>query len=296
MEMHQLQYFVKVAELGSFTRAAEACFVSQPSLSQQIIKLEKELGRPLFERLGRTVRLTEAGQALKQIAEQVLQLVEEAKSRVADDPAGGQLVAAAPPTVAPYFFPELLTRFAQRYPQASVEVFEDVTAVVLRKCAEGEIDLAILPLPLHGEGSLHVETLFTEELFLVLPAGHRLEKAKRVTIHDIESEPFLLLGEAHCLTSDALTFCHRQHCQPVVTTHVSQLTTILELVALGHGVSLIPAMAKRHDSSPARVYRSLDGEKPSRRVGAVWHRHRFHPKVMHRFLDVLREHATALKE
>src|SRR5262245_56134106 len=173
MEMHQLRYFAKVAELGHFTRAAEACHVSQPSLSQQIQKLERELGRPLFERLGRGVRLTEAGRQFKRRADQILGLVDDAKASVADDPECGRLVVAAIPTVAPYFLPPALTALAAACPRAAVEVFEEPTAAVLQACADGEVDLAVVALPIHDE-TMHLEPLFSEELMAVLPAGHPL--------------------------------------------------------------------------------------------------------------------------
>ena len=119
MEMHQLRYFAKVADLGNVTRAAEACFVSQPSLSQQLAKLERELGQPLFERLGRGVRLTEAGRLFKRYCDQILSLTEDARTRVADDPDSGRIVLAAIPTVAPYFLPGVLTRFAKLAPRVA---------------------------------------------------------------------------------------------------------------------------------------------------------------------------------
>src|SRR5688500_7354435 len=162
MAIHQLRYFTKVAELGNFTRAAEACFVSQPSLSQQIIKLEQELGQPLFERLGRTVRLTEAGKILKPRADQVLALLDDAKARITDDPAGGRLSIAAIPTVAPYFLPHVLQEFSNEHPRAHLEVIEEVTRDALHRCHAGEVDLALVALPVAGE-HLHVEPLFREE-------------------------------------------------------------------------------------------------------------------------------------
>ena len=162
MEIHQLRYFAKVAEIGNFTRAAEACFVSQPSLSQQIAKLEEELGQPLFERLGRGVRLTEAGQKLLGRASQILLLLDEAKAAVADEPDAGRLVVAAIPTIAPYFLPAVLTRFAEECPRARIEVAEETTGRLLEMMAHGDVDLAIMALPLRGE-NLHVEPLFSEE-------------------------------------------------------------------------------------------------------------------------------------
>ncbi len=147
MEIHQLRYFSKVADLGSFTRAAEACFVAQPSLSQQIIKLEAELGTPLFERLARRVILTDAGRRLRPIAEQILRLVDEVKERVDGDAEAGRVAVGSPPTVVPYFLTGVLGTFAQSYPRAQVELVEDVTSAIVRKLHDCEVDLAILPAP-----------------------------------------------------------------------------------------------------------------------------------------------------
>lgn len=286
MEVHQLRYFCRVADLGSFTRAAEACFVAQPSLSQQIIKLESELGAPLFERLARGVILTEAGRRLRPIAEQILQLVDEAKGLVADDGAG-RLIVASPPTVVPYYLAAVLGDFAETCPRAQVELVEDVTPAIVQKLHDGEVDLAVLPLPVDAT-EFAVEPLFDEELLLLLPAGHRLERRARVTLTDLRDEPFILLNDAHCLAGNTLGFCHQKRFQPIVTSRANQLATIQELVALGQGVSLIPAMASRADADPRRRYRSLAGERPHRTIGLVRLARRQPTPLAERFAATLR--------
>ena len=268
MEIHQLRYFSKVADLGSFTRAASACHVAQPSLSQQVIKLETELGTPLFERLTRRVILTDAGQRLRPIAEQILRLVDEAKAQVDGDVGAGRVAVGSPPTVVPYFLTGILKAFAEAYPRAQVELVEDVTSAIVRKIHDCEVDLAILPLPIDA-ADFEVEPLFDEELFLLVPAGHRLEKRARITIEEVHDEPFILLNDAHCLTGNALGFCQQKRFMPIITSRVNQLATIQELVSLGQGVSLIPAMARRADTDPRRVYRSLAGDRPHRTIGLV---------------------------
>ncbi len=291
MEIHQLRYFAKVAELGHFTQAAEACHVSQPSLSQQIAKLERELGQPLFERLGRGVRLTEAGRVLKERADQILSLLEEARSSVADDPEEGRLVVAAIPTVAPWFLPLVLSRFVAECPRARLEVVEETTARILKLLTEGEADLALLALPVQGD-NLHAEALFTEELLALLPSSHPLAARPRLTLRDLAAEPFVLLHEAHCLTGTTLSFCNRLAVSPVVTARIHQLATVQELVLLGHGVSLAPAMCARADNNPGRTYRSLCGDKPTRTVAMAWNPLRFQTKLFKRFLCTLRQPAT----
>jgi len=287
MELHQLRYFAKVAELGSFTRAAEACHVAQPSLSQQIIKLERELKQPLFERLGRSVRLTDAGRILKEHADQVLKLVEDVKTRIVDESDTGRLSIAAIPTVAPYLLPPLITAFRRECPGVQLEVLEETTKAALECLATGEADLALLALPAVGD-HLHVEPLFTEELLLVLPKSHPVAKKSRPTVRDVADEPFVLLNEAHCLTDSALSFCRRKSFQPLVTSRMSQLSTLQQLVSAGQGISFVPEMAARIDADKGRVYRSLSGECPKRTIGVAWHEFRYQTKVFRRFVEWLR--------
>jgi LysR family hydrogen peroxide-inducible transcriptional activator len=288
MEVHQLRYFAKVAELGHFTHAAEACHVSQPSLSQAVAKLERELGRPLFERLGRTVRLTDAGRQFQVRVAQILAQLDDAKASVADRPDAGRLVVAAIPTIAPYLLPPVLTAFGRDCPHAQVEVVEEPTDQLVARAARGEIDLAVLAMPVTRDG-LTVEPLFSEDLLAVLPAGHPLAAKPKVTIKELAAERFVLLNEAHCLTGTALGFCTRRGVVPVVTAQMHQLTTVLELVRLGHGVSLVPEMAARADGNAGRVYRPIAGAKPTRTVAVGWNPHRYQTKLMKRFVVALRE-------
>ncbi|MBX7185297.1 MAG: LysR family transcriptional regulator [Vicinamibacteria bacterium] len=284
MEMHQLRYFAKVADLGNVTRAAEACHVSQPSLSQQIAKLERELGQPLFERLGRGVRLTEAGRMFKRYSDQILSLTEDARTRVSDEPDSGRITVAAIPTIAPYYLPGILTRFGKECPRARVEIVEETTGNILRLLAEGDVDLAILALPIQAE-HVHTRTLFTEELLAVVPADHPLAKKPRVGLKDLVLEPFVVLNEAHCLTGATMSFCARHSASPLVTAKSHQLLTVLELVRLGQGVSLIPAMAVPKGRDDGREYRSLTGDKPTRTIALAWNRMRYQTQLFKRFVE-----------
>ena len=254
MELHQLRYFVAVAELGQFTRAAERCLVAQPSLSQQISKLEKELRQPLFERLGRIVRLTDAGRTLYEQAVSILASVEEAKRQVADTAGepGGVVAVGVIPTVAPFLMPSLANEFQQRYPRSRVYINEDLTANVIENCLKGELDVGVLALPV-SDARLYVEPLLDEELLLVLPAGHALAKKRRVTIQDLNGQPFILLSEMHCLGQQIVAFCNHETCSPFIACRSVQLLTVQELVSVGNGVSLLPAMAGACDRNPQRI-------------------------------------------
>ncbi len=284
--MHQLRYFAKVADLGNVTRAAEACHVSQPSLSQQIGKLERELGQPLFERLGRGVRLTEAGKVFKRYSDQILSLTEDARTRVSDEPDSGRIILAAIPTIAPYYLPGVLTRFARECPKARLEIVEETTGNIVRLLAEGDIDLAIVALPIQAE-HVHTKNLFTEELIAVLPSGHPLAKKPKVALKDLVLEPFVVLNEAHCLTGTTMSFCARHSAAPLVTARSHQLLTVLELVRLGQGVSLVPAMAVPTVKDTGREYRPLSGEKPTRTIALAWNRMRYQTQIFKRFVEFL---------
>lgn len=290
MEFNQLRYFLQVVRQRNFTRAAAECGVSQPALSQQIIKLEKELGQPVFERLGREVTLTEAGKLLKDRAERIVFLVEDARNQITDDGQTGKITLAAIPTIAPYLLPTVLRDFKDRFPDARVDVHEDVTEMSLRKCQQGEVDLALIALPIEAQ-HLEIEALFDEELLVVLPPDHALVDRKRISASDIRAEPFVLLDEAHCLSESVVSFCTQRSFQPIATGRSTQLATIQELVSLGHGISLIPRMAERVDRTDRRVYRSLSGEKPQRTIAMCWNPYRYHSKLTQNLMSCLRAHS-----
>jgi LysR family hydrogen peroxide-inducible transcriptional activator len=288
MELQQLRYFTAVADIGSFTKAARRCLVAQPSLSQQIIKLEKELGQPLFERLGRTVRLTDAGTMLYDKAVSILASVEDAKNQVSEAlQEGGTVTVGAIPTVAPYFLPPLICEFKKTTPQASVVIYEDLTEHTIERCLRGELDVGVLALPV-TEQRLEVVKLLEEELLLALPIKHRLTRRRQIRMEDLNDEPFILLSEMHCLGREILAFCNRKSCRPFVTCHSSQLLTVQELVSVGHGVSLLPEMACALDRHPQRRYRRLSGEAPSRALCLVWHKQRYQRPIVRRFIEFVK--------
>lgn len=288
MDLFLLRNFLKIIELGSLTRAAEACGLSQPALSQQVARLEKTLGRPLFDRHGREMRLTDAGRLLQQRAEALLTLWENTTRELLDDDQDGRIVLAAIPTIAPYLLPPLLTALRQHRPGARVEVHEEVTENLVRLCSRGEIDLGILALP-DDPLELALEPLFDEELLLVLPTDHPLALKESVASEDLRSQPFVLLDEAHCLSGHIASFCRQQQFQPLATGRTHQLSTVQELVRLGHGISFIPEMARRLDQNPGRVYRSLTSPRPSRTIAACWNPRRYQSSTARHVLELLRE-------
>ncbi len=294
MELDQLRYFLRVAERGNFTRAAEDLLISQSALSRSIQKLEESLGQPVFERQTRTVSLTEAGKLLQTRAQQVLMILEDTKAEITDDGQSGRVRVGAIPTIAPYYLPEILQRFAAEFPKASLVVQENTTDRLIKSCMQGEIDLAILALPIPAK-YLEIEELFAEELLLVLPPGHPLAEKARIRLSDIESLPFVLLNEAHCLADNIVSFCRQQAFQPVAVERTNQLAMVQELVSLAHGVSMIPAMARRRDESDRRIYRSLCNPRPSRTIAVAWNPYRFQSKLLKAFRKHLHEAAQSYR-
>jgi LysR family hydrogen peroxide-inducible transcriptional activator len=283
VEIDQLRNFLKVAEHGNFTRAAEDVGLSQPALSRSILRLEEELGQPVFERQSRCVSLTDAGQRFLFRARQILSLVEEASAEICDDGQTGRIRIGAIPTIAPYLLPRLLRTCRDAFPAASIIVQEDTTDALLKSLASGTLDVAILALPIEFK-YLEVIELFEEELWLVLPPEHPLAARKRVRIEEIASLPFVMLGEAHCLTGQIRSFCRQRSFHPLAIEQTSQLATVQELVSLGHGVSLVPDMAKQLDTSQRRVYRQISDPKPKRKIAALFNPYRFQSKLMTAFL------------
>lgn len=292
LNFQALEQFVALARTKNFTRAAEELNLSQSALSRSIQKLEEQLGQPLFERKPREVVLTDLGEVLLLRAKEILNLVEDTFSELSEASRRGRIRLGAIPTIAPYFLPGVLSGFAEAHPEVAVSVLEDTTEVLIKRCSHGEIDLAIVALPILAK-QLEVEPLFAEELLLVLPAGHPLATAKAVPTDALDGYPFVMLNEAHCLSDNIATYCRQQSVQPVTVERTSQLATVQELVALGHGVSIVPAMARRLDLSDRRVYRSFSGDKPARTVALMWNPARFQSRAVRLLVKHLRHHRSA---
>jgi LysR family hydrogen peroxide-inducible transcriptional activator len=268
MEFHQLRYFLAVARTRNFSRAAEQCHVAQPSLSQQIMKLEAELEERLFERTKRDVSLTPAGELLRAHAERVLEEVELARDGIREvrGLVRGRVVLGALPTVAPYFLPERLRTFTARHPGIEVVVHEDTTSMLAQAVLAKEIDLALLSLPVERAG-LAAEELFDEKLLVALPAKHRLARRRQLTLDDLGAEAFILMKEGHCLAGQALQFCRLNGFSPRVSFRSAQIETVLAFVAAGWGVSIVPEMARNRATKDVR-YRALAGM--TRSIGVIY--------------------------
>ena len=296
MEMHQLRYVVAVSRAGNFSRAAAQCHVSQPSLSQQILKLEEELGERLFERTKREAKLTPHGEAFLPRAIKILEEVDAAKREASDAHSllRGRLIVGVLPTIAPYLLPEALAEFAQKFPGVEIVVQEDTTARLLKLAQAYEIDFALASRPIPDQ-RMEVKDLFTEELRLALPPGHRLTRKRSVRLDDIEKEPFIVMKEGHCLGDQVLSFCERRDLKPTINFRSAQLETIQALVRSGVGISLVPAMAACSERKDLPEYRSLSTPKPERKIVAFWPRQRTPGRTANEFLRQISARCKQLK-
>ena len=272
LTLKQLRYFEALARHGHFGRAAEAAAISQPALSMQIKELEDGLGAPLFDRSARAIRLTGFGEEFATRARDILRLVEELEdsARIARDQMAGRLRLGVIPTVAPYLLPQVIAELTKVYPALDLQLRETITPKLLAELAEGRLDCAIVALPV-SEPSLVEVPLFSEEFVLVRPladAGKPVPSAE--TLREMR---LLLLEEGHCFRDQALSFCNRQSVQPRELMDGSSLTTLVQMVGAGIGVTLIPDMAVAVETRLAPVsVAAFAAPRPSRQIGMVWRR------------------------
>jgi len=284
MEFHQLRYVCAVAETGSFSRAAERCQVAQPSLSQQVLKLEEDLGAKLFDRLGRSVRVTEAGRAFLPHARAILNQMEAARFSVADKGADvrGSVAAGVIPTIAPYLMPRYTAAFAKKYPEAKLRIVEKTTPILVESLRNLSIDLAILALPLRHK-DLEAFPLRTEPLYAVLPRDHPHAGAASLALKDLRGASFVMLRDGHCFRDLSLAACHHARVTPRIAFETDQFSSVLGMVAAGVGVSLVPEMAV--DRNAGCRYVRLSDPRATRTIVAAVLRGRSFNRVQQAFLS-----------
>lgn len=270
LTLKHLRYFMALSRHGHFGRAAEACGISQPALSVQIKELEMLLGAPLTERSARQIRLSSLGEALAERAREILSAVDELDdlARISRGSLGGRLRIGVIPTIAPYLLPGLIKELAAHYPELDIQPREAVTRTLLRDLGEGQLDLAIVALPV-SESAFHEEPLFDEEFVLVRPladADKPVPNPRRL----LEMR-LLLLEEGHCFRDQALSFCSPSGLGTRELIEGSSLTTLVQMVSAGIGVTLIPEMAVQMETLSAQVsVARLPRPHPKRTVGIVW--------------------------
>ena len=244
MEIHQLRYMVAVAETGNFTRASERSHITQPSLSQQILNLEKEVGHKLFHRLGRKAVLTEAGATFLERARRILFEVENAAKELKDSPSLDRVITVgAVPTVAPYLLAPLIERCRVTHPNLTVHMREDFRSDLTRAVLEGDLDLAVVTLPVKDH-RLSIEPLLTEPLLLVVSRSHPLAGRSQVTANDLAEETFVTMGDSSTLAAQIRSFCGDHNFVPRIGYRCAQVATLKLFVAMGAGLSILPQVAQ----------------------------------------------------
>ncbi|WNL48200.1 DNA-binding transcriptional regulator OxyR [Dyella sp. BiH032] len=292
MNLRDLQYLVALAEHRHFGRAAEASFVSQPTLSTQIKKLEDELGVPLVERTPRKVLLTETGREIARRARGVLAEIDEIKAiaQRTRDPESGTLRLGIFPTLGPYLLPHLVPLVRERFPRLELLLVEEKTEQVIRMLREGSLDVGVLALPLH-EDSLHAEFLFEEPFVLAVPDGHPLaHKKQRLKLGDLEDESLLLLEDGHCMRDQALEVCHLAGAGERSGFRATSLETLRQMVAANVGITLLPTLAIKPPVARTDNVHLIEfaGHAPSRRIALVWRKSSSMGAFLQRFADVMR--------
>lgn len=276
MNLRDLKYFIAVAQTGHFGHAAERCFVSQPTLSGQIKKLEEELGVTLFERTKRAVEITPIGTTLLDHARQIIEQesVIQQLAQAHQDPLAGPLRIGAIPTLSPYLMPLILLPLKKQHPQMKLVLSEEMTDVLITRLREYEIDAALLATPVE-DADLQIIPLFDEPFWLAHPREHPFYLQDKITRSDLEKTDLLLLSEGHCLADQAMEVCRlreRPGQGEFADLRAASLETLLQLVGAGFGSTLVPALAMRGSwtSGSGIVARPLAIKNAQRRVSIVF--------------------------
>ena len=294
IKLKDLRYLVAVADERHFGRAADKCFVSQPTLSAQLKKLEQYLGVQLIERAPQHIRLTEAGEQIVARARRILEDSDAVVTlaRAHRDPLAGVLRIALLPTIGPYLLPRVSQLIRKALPRLELRLYEYQTAPMLEKLQLGEIDMGVLALPVDTEG-LDCRELYAEPFIVAVPDHHRLAKRDTVRVEDLQGEPLLLLEDGHCLRDQALEVCSRIGPNEKQDFRATSLETLRQMVATGAGVTLLPELATRGAYGHAKgvANRPFARPAPVRRVGAVWRRSSARLQAIEALCKVIAEHA-----
>jgi len=296
LTLKQLRYFDALARHGHFGRAAEVCAISQPALSMQIREMEEVLGSDLFERAARQVRLTAFGEAMLPRVRDILRSVEELgdMARAARGALAGRLRIGVIPTIAPYLLPAIIGRLTEGNPSLDLHLRETITPKLIAELLEGRLDCAIVALPVSEPALAEVE-LFAEDFVLVRPG---VDAGKPVPNREMLREMrLLLLEEGHCFRDQALSFCNAGAGAPRELLDGSSLSTLVQMVGAGIGVTLIPEMAVGVETRSAHVsVARFAGAQPSRRIGMVWRRSSPLARQLMQVADVVRAVGAAQRQ
>ncbi|PHR50717.1 LysR substrate-binding domain-containing protein [Cycloclasticus sp.] len=269
MNLRDLKYIVAVAETKSFVKAAEQCFVSQPTLSMQIKKLENSLNIKIFERNNKHVLVTEIGKQVIETAKRILQDAEHISilAKHEQDPFAGDFTLGAFPTIAPYILPKLIPLIKKKLPNLRLILVEEKTDILLHKLKTGLIDAALLAGPLHDE-SLIAEKLFDDEFKLAVATNHPLAEQTIINPDELINQPLLLLDEGHCLRDQALQFCQLSGIDEEQNVRATSLETLRQMVIAGTGITFMPTIAIQNNDDNIR-YIPFEEPKPKRTIYLV---------------------------
>jgi len=294
LKLKDLRYLVAVADARHFGRAAERTFVSQPTLSAQLKKLEEYLGVQLIERAPKRVSLTPAGEEIvaraRRIVEASEEIVELAKGH--SDPLAGRLKLALLPTIGPYLLPNVAAKLRKQLPRLELMLYEYQTDVMLEKLHSGEIDVGILALPVLLDGLDNYE-LYKEPFTVAMPANHRLSTRASIRIEDLRDETLLLLEDGHCLRDQALEICSGTSLHEKQDFRATSLETLRQMVAAGVGITLLPELAGRGAYGAARgvTIKPFVKPVPTRTIGAVWRKSSARREVILALAKQIKAHA-----
>lgn len=273
MNLRDLRYLVALAEHRHFGHAAEASFVSQPTLSTQIRKLEEELGVTLVERNPRRILLTPAGEEIVARSREVLNEVEQIRqvARRTRDPRSGSIRLGIFPTLGPYLLPHVIPGLRQRFPKLELLLVEEKTEEVLKRLQDGKLDAGILALPIHDD-NLHAEFLFEEPFVLAVPRNHPLADQPGMTVEQLAEQQLLLLDEGHCLRDQALEVCQLAGAAEKTGFRATSLETLRQMVAAEVGITLLPILAVQPPVARSRDIHLLPfaNRPPSRKLAMFW--------------------------
>ena len=296
LTLKQLRYFEALARHGHFGRAADSCAISQPALSQQIKDLEESLGAMLFERGPRQVRLTSFGEVFALRIRGILRSIDELSdlARASQDRLAGRLRIGVIPTVAPYLLPTIIGELTRIYAGLDIHVRETLTAKLIQELAEGRLDTAIVALPV-SEPSFEEIALFAEDFMLVRPGE---DEGKPVPdVEALREMKLLLLEEGHCFRDQALSFCNMNSALPRELLEGSSLSTLVQMVGAGIGVTLIPEMAVAVETRSASVsVARFRSPKPSRTIGMIWRKTSPLGNQLLQISEVVRRSADAMRQ
>lgn len=271
MDLQQLRYLVALAKELNFQRAARSVGISQPTLSQQLKKLENELGRPLFERSPHSVKLTQAGEKFLPHALTALESLKIGATELQENEKRLQGIVKLGfiPTVGPYLLPAVIQELRKKAPQIKLELFEETTSVLISHLKEGKFDIALLALPI-DDSSVVSKSFGSEEFHIAVSQQNPLAQKKNLSLKDIQECSLLILKEGHCFREQALDFCKRQGRHPQVTFEGSSLVSVMKLVASGNDITFVPAIAKQGSAVSGLKYIPFKNPKPTRELGVIW--------------------------